>query len=226
MGPFSWPGSSQPLTPADAERLVAGRGAPREAPAVQHALADLLDSAAGPASEDELAGEIAAIAAFVLVTAERGTRSTRFRVPVPHAVAACVAAAVIAAFSGAAADILPAPVQEMAHTTFGAPAPRHPALARKAAHRGARPRPATSLNPATKHGGAKLPGKKAKPAKTTKTTKATAKPTAKAKQERDGARQGQGSHVTARPGTARPGTGLPGPDWPEPAPSAGRGIRR
>lgn len=183
MEPFSWPTSSQPLSAADAERLVAGCGAHREAPAVQHALADLLDSAAGPASDGELAGEVTAVAAFVLVTAERRTRSTRFRPPVLHAAAACVAVAVIATISGAAADILPAPIQEVAHTTFGAPAPRH-TLARKAAHPGAQPGHATSPNPMAEHGGTTVPGKKAKPkAKSTAKAKATtnAKSTTKAK---------------------------------------------
>jgi hypothetical protein len=188
-GPFSWPTSSQPLTTGDAERLVAGRGAPREAPAVQHALADLLDSAGGPASDSELDGEVAAVAAFVLISADRQTRSTRFRPPIPHAVAACVAAAVIATCSGAAADILPAPIQEVAHTTFGAPAPPHATQPRKAAHPGVRPGHATSLTPKAKHGGTKVTGKKATP---------KAKPTAAAKQK--GTPPGKAKGRTVPPG--------------------------
>jgi len=164
--PSRW-GSSQQLSAADAERLVAGRGAHPEAPAVQHELAWVLDSVAGPASDSELAGELAAVAAFVLATGERGRRSARFRAHTRRgpAIAACLVTAVAVAFSGAAADVLPAPIQELAHTTFGAPAPRHAPPARQATPHGAKPGPATSPSAKKGHGAAKVPGKKMAPRK-------------------------------------------------------------
>jgi hypothetical protein len=114
------------LTAADTDRLLARQGAHSEAPAAQHAIAGLLDIAAGPPSRQELAGEVAAVAAFVLATSQRATHSARaWRV---RAIAAGIAASAVVAFSGAAAaNALPAPVQELAHTTFDAPAPRPPA---------------------------------------------------------------------------------------------------
>jgi hypothetical protein len=185
MQPFSGRRSSQPLTAADAERLLAGRGVHPEAPAVQHALAGLLASAAGPPSDQELAGEVATVAAVMLAIGQRehyAEGSTR-RLPHfrPHfrayarrgqAVAAGIAAAIVMAFSGAAAaDVLPAPIQELAHTTFDAPAPpRHSAPAPKATlpsgqHGHRKPIPATSPSPSAQgqHGKAKAIGKKTSP---------------------------------------------------------------
>ena len=57
----------QSLDPAVAEGLLAGRGCCPEAPAGQQALAHVLDVASSP-REEELAGEAAAVAAFLLVT--------------------------------------------------------------------------------------------------------------------------------------------------------------
>jgi hypothetical protein len=127
------PYGSLPLTAADADSLLAGRAVRSGVPAVQHALAVLLDSAAGPPSDQELAGEVAAVAAFMLVTSQRDVRrQTRFRTLARRgqAVAAVVGTSFALAFSGAAAaSALPAPIQELAHKTFGAPAPRHSVLA-------------------------------------------------------------------------------------------------
>ena len=75
MQSFSRQSGSAPLTAADTERLLDGHGAPREAPAVQHAIAALLGSAAGPPNDQELAGEVAAVTAFVQATRERAARS-------------------------------------------------------------------------------------------------------------------------------------------------------
>jgi hypothetical protein len=129
---------NQPLTAADTERLLAGYGARPEAATTHHLLAGLLDSAAGPASDQELAGEVAAVAAFVLASGGRpaGRAGAAGRAgPAGRAgaagrrgpvFAAGIAAAIVVGLSGAAAaDALPAPIQELAHMTFGAPAPRH-----------------------------------------------------------------------------------------------------
>lgn len=166
MQPFSRRRGSQPLTPADAERLVAGRGVPPEAPVAQYALAGLLERAAGPASDQELDGEIAAVAAFALAASERASRSAQYRALARRgqAIAVGIAAAVAVALSGAAAaDALPTPIQELAHTTFGAPAPRHSAPEPKATVPSAKPAPASSPNPRSQHGKAKAPGKKTAP---------------------------------------------------------------
>lgn len=163
MQSFSRRRGSTPLTAADTERLLTGHEVHPEAPAVQHAIAELLDRAAGPAKDQELAGEAAAVAAFVLAAGERTTRSARFRTHARRgqAIAAGVAAAVVVAFSGAAAaDALPAPIQELAHRTFGAPAPRHSAPLPKATLPSGTPVPATSPSPESRHGKAKAPGKK------------------------------------------------------------------
>jgi len=117
---------------ADTERLLAGRELQPEAPAEQRALAGLLGLAAGPPSDQELAAEAAAVAAFRLAVGERTARSARPRALAGRgrAVTVGIAAAVLVGFSGAAAaDVLPASVQELAHTAFGAPKPRHPAPA-------------------------------------------------------------------------------------------------
>lgn len=175
--PFAMQSSSRradstPLTAVDTERLLDGHGAHREAPAMQHAIAGLLDSAAGPANDQELAGEAAAVAAFVQAT-ER-SRSARFRVRARpgQAIAAGIAAAVVFAFSGAAvANALPAPIQELAHTTFGAPAPQPSApLPKATAPSGPLPkatvpsgRPAPAVSSGSRHGKARAVGKKASP---------------------------------------------------------------
>lgn len=149
MQSFSRQSGGLPLTAADTERLLDGHGAPSEAPAVQHAIAGLLGSAAGPPDDRELAGEAAAVTAFVRATGERAARSARFRARPGRgrAIAVGIAAALVVACSGAAAaDALPAPIQELAHRTFGVPAPRPSAPRPKAT------RPAGPPTPAASHG--------------------------------------------------------------------------
>jgi hypothetical protein len=166
MQSFSRQAGRTPLTADDTERLLDGHGAPREAPTVQHAIAGLLGSAAGPPNDHELAGEVAAVTAFVQVTGERAARSARFRARPRRgqAIAAGIAAAVIVAFSGAAAaDALPAPIQELAHRTFGAPAARPTAPLPKATVPVPSGRPAPAASPGSQHSKTKAPGKKASP---------------------------------------------------------------
>lgn len=161
MQSFSGQSGGTPLTAADTERLLDGHGAPREAPAVQHAIAGLLGSAAGPPNDQELAGEVAAVTAFVQATGERAARSARFRARPRggQAIAVGIAAAFVVAFSGAAAaDALPAPIQELAHRTFGAPTPRPSAPLPKATRPAGTPTPAASHG--SQHGKAKAAAKK------------------------------------------------------------------
>lgn len=132
MHPSSRRRGSELLTATESEGLLAGLGVHPEAPAVQHALASLLDSAAGPPTGQELAGEVAAVAAFLLVSRGRNARHARVRnrsgilARRGQATVAAVGAGIVVAFSGGAvANALPAPIQELAHKTFGAPAPDH-----------------------------------------------------------------------------------------------------
>ena len=70
----------EPRSPdaAYARALFAGRRLPRGAPASQQALARLLKAAAAPGTARELAGEVAAAAAFVQVTSQpKPRRNTR-----------------------------------------------------------------------------------------------------------------------------------------------------
>jgi len=117
--------ASRRLSAADAERLIVRHWAHPEAGAEQHRLAALLDSATAPPTDQELSGQAAAVAAFVLVTGDRAARSRRGASRRVMAITAgIVAASMAAGFSGAAAaDALPGPIQELAHQTFGAPAP-------------------------------------------------------------------------------------------------------
>jgi hypothetical protein len=193
---------SRPLTAADTERLLAGHGARPEAATTHHLLAGLLDSAAGPASDQELAGEVAAVAAFVLVSGGRAPRSARFRgagrrgaagragaagrrAPV---IAAGIAAAIVVGLSGAAAaDALPAPIQELAHMTFGAPAPRHFVPLPRVTVPSSSPTPMAS------------PGK-SQPAKGKAKAKAKGKASAKASPSRNGLTHGKKKGKAVPPG--------------------------
>lgn len=168
---------SQPLTAADTERLLTGHGARPEVAPTHYLLAGLLDSAAGPASDQELAGEVAAVAAFVLVSGGGAPRSAWFRRAGAGGVAsvagragavgrrgpviaAGIAAAMVVGLSGAAAaDALPAPIQELAHATFGAPAPRHSVPPPRTTVPSGSPGPVTSPGLKSPPGKAKAKGK-------------------------------------------------------------------
>src|SRR6478752_3000598 len=69
--------ASRRLSAADAERLIVRHWAHPEAGAEQHRLAALLDSVTAPPTDQELSGQAAAVAAFVLVTGDRAARSRR-----------------------------------------------------------------------------------------------------------------------------------------------------
>ena len=189
---------SQPLTAADTEWLLTGHGAWPEAASTHHLIAGLLDSAAGPASDQELAGEVAAVAAFVLVSGGRAPRSAWFRGagaagrrgPV---IAAVIAAAFVVGLSGAAAaDALPAPIQELAHKTFGAPAPRHSGPLPRATVSSGSPAPVPS------------PGVKSQPGKANANAKAKGKAKASAKPSPNGLTHGKKNGKTAPPGHQKP----------------------
>jgi hypothetical protein len=149
---------------ATAERLLSGHGADPGAASDERELALVLAAAARPATARELSGEQAAVAAFELAISEsrsagrawtRPGARTR-RLPRPRRVSVLVAGGVLAlaaALGGtAAANALPAPLQKMAHTVFGAPAPApavpRPSVGPGSAPTGNGPRPAASPSPA------------------------------------------------------------------------------
>jgi hypothetical protein len=104
---------------ACARALFVGQDLPPGAPAGQQALARLLEVAAGPGTAQELAGEVAAAAAFVQVTSQvRPRKTTRW---------ALVAAACAVAVGGTAmyASVLPSPHHKMVPVPFGVPASHH-----------------------------------------------------------------------------------------------------
>ena len=125
------------LDAASAEGLLAGRGVPPGAPADQQALARLLEVAAGPGSEQELAGEVAAAAMFVQVTSEVRSHRTARRALV---VAAC---AVAVGGTAVYASVVPVPHHKMARVPYGVPAGHRAAPGSPAARAPSRP-PATS----------------------------------------------------------------------------------
>jgi hypothetical protein len=103
-----------------AEDLLAGQGAPPGAPAGQQALARLLELAAGPGSEQELAGEVAAAAMFVQVISQARSR---------RAAARRVLAAVACVLAVGGAAVYGSVVSPPSHTTvpvqFGVPVLRY-----------------------------------------------------------------------------------------------------
>ncbi len=119
------------------DMIIARRALPPGAPPEMHDLARMLAALAGPGEPGELAGEVAARAAFIQVTSPAGS-SPRRRRPVRHrksrsasrltssrtgmAVALTAAAAGIAVLA-AYAGMLPGPVQKLAHIAMAAPSP-------------------------------------------------------------------------------------------------------
>jgi len=107
------------LNAESAEGLLVGWGVPPEAPAGQQALARLLELAAGPGSERELAGEVAAAAMFVQVTSQVRSRRAARRV---LAAVACALALGGAAVYG---SVVSPPPHKTVPVQFGVPALRH-----------------------------------------------------------------------------------------------------
>ena len=101
---------------ACARALFAGQRLPPGAPASQQALARLLRAAAAPGTARELAGEVAAAAAFVQVTSQRKPRRNVRRV---LAAAAC---AVAVGGTAVYAGVAPSPHHKMVPLPFGVPA--------------------------------------------------------------------------------------------------------
>src|SRR5215467_8782429 len=108
------------LDAASAEALLAGLGVPAQAPADQQALARVLEAAAAPGREKELAGEVAAAAAFVQAISEVKPRRA-----VRRAVAA-VACVVVVGGTAVYAGVVASPHHnKMVVVPYGVPA-AHP----------------------------------------------------------------------------------------------------
>ncbi|MGH3230753.1 MAG: hypothetical protein ACRDOA_19620 [Streptosporangiaceae bacterium] len=117
------------------DMIIARRVLPPDAPQPMHDLARMLAALAGPAEPGELAGEAAVRAAFsraaspagISATARRHRRTRRFRGParsrVRLATAMVVAVAGLGSVLAAYIDVLPSPIQQLAHVTVAAPAP-------------------------------------------------------------------------------------------------------
>ena len=151
MPGFSFPGRpggehDEPLL----DMIFDGRVIPPDAPMEMHDLERMLSALAWPAEPGELAGEAAARAAFSRfaspvgsspgaprpashrlprrpVTHRRSRRPARLRARRRMGLAAALgaAAALLVSTAGAYAGVLPEPIQQVAHATFGAPAPHH-----------------------------------------------------------------------------------------------------
>ena len=162
------PASRSSPEEAMAERLLAGQGAGPGAPPGQQALERVLAAAAGPATQRELSGEVAAVAAFLLAARPDGSRARHRRhtsrpmarrpgYKLPAVTAALVMMMVVAIGGTAAAGALPGPLQRLAHTTFGAPAPvgtgRPPAVGNPQDGQGTSGPATTAARPAATSGG-------------------------------------------------------------------------
>jgi len=119
---------------AMAERLLAGRGAGPGAPSGHQAVERVLAAAARPATRRELSGEAAAVTAFLRAARANEARARHGRhgkrpaarrpaYKLPAVTAALMMVMFLAIGGTAAAGALPGPLQRLAHTTFGAPAP-------------------------------------------------------------------------------------------------------
>lgn len=184
---------------ATAERLLSGEDVGPDAPPDLQELALVLSAAARPATQRELSGEEEAVAAFMLAVATvpraktwaRRGAETRVRTftlarKVPVLAAGGVLAVAVALGGTAAAGGLPAPLQSVAHTVFGAPAPTPPPPSQirhaQQTGNGQRPVPSAGRSPSAapaKHAKTKTASSSKTP-KTAKTATKTAKASARA----------------------------------------------
>jgi hypothetical protein len=108
---------------ATAELMLAGRSLGQHAPASQRTLELVLAAAAGPATERELAGETAAVTAFLAALPEPEPARRRGPRRIPVLAVAFMFVALLALCGTAEAGALPAPLQRLAHQAINAPAP-------------------------------------------------------------------------------------------------------
>jgi hypothetical protein len=136
------------------DALLTGQPLPSDAPGQAHTVAAMLASLASPASAGPLAGETAARSAFRHTASGAGiSRASRpvrrgrgVRARLRLVTAAVAVSAVLGSVAAAWADVLPSPVQELAHQVFGAPA-----ASRSGTHARATKQPASVLCSAYRH---------------------------------------------------------------------------
>jgi hypothetical protein len=148
------------------DMIIARRALPPDAPQPMHDLALMLAALAGPAEPGELAGEAAVRAAFSRAASPAGIsaaarrpgrrrRTTRSRRPARSrarlATAAVVAVAGLGSVFAAYVDVLPSPIQQLAHVAVAAPAP-HGSTPFRAVGSG------TASHSAVQHGSQPAPG--------------------------------------------------------------------
>ena len=164
------------LSPDEAadERLLARQGLNRQAPASERTLELVLTAAAGPATQRELAGESAAVTAFLaaLPEPERARQRGPRRVPV---LALAIGLMALVALCGTAeAGALPAPLQRLAHQAINAPAPS-PAMRTPQPTADVTPGPgATGSQPASASSGPSQESRTGKPSGSPKPTHTSA----------------------------------------------------
>jgi hypothetical protein len=160
------------------DMIIARRAIPPDAPQPMHDLALMLAALAGPAEPGELAGEAAVRAAFSLAASPAGIsaaarragrrrRARRFRGPARSrarlATALVVAVAGLGSVFAAYIDVLPSPIQQLAHVTVAAPAPpgsgpQRPATAGTPPATHAVLRPGSQPAPGPQHSTSPAPG--------------------------------------------------------------------
>jgi hypothetical protein len=159
---------------ATAELMLAGRRLGQQAPASQRTLELVLAAAAGPATERELAGETAAVAAFLAALPEPEPARRRGPRRIPVLAVAFMFVALVALCGTAEAGALPAPLQRLAHQAINAPAPP-PAMRAPQPSADVTPGPgATGSNPASAGSGPSQESRTGKPSTTPKPTHTSA----------------------------------------------------
>jgi hypothetical protein len=186
---------------ATAEIMLARRRLGQPAPASQRTLELVLTAAAGPATERELAGEAAAVTAFLAALPEPEPARRRGPRRIPVLAVAFMFVALVALCGTAEAGALPAPLQRLAHQAINAPAPP-PAMPV--------PRPSADVTPGPgatgSHSGSAGPGpsqeaRTGKPSASPKPTHPSAsqsngKPSASAQPTTSGTDNGKGNGGT------------------------------
>jgi len=153
---------------ATAELLLARRHLGRHEPASQRTLELVLAAAAGPATERELAGETAAVTAFLAALPEPEPARRRGPRRLPVLAVALVLAALVALCGTGEAGALPAPLQRLAHQAIKAPAPS-PAMRV--------PRPSADVTPGPGATGSQSAPGSSGPSQESRTGKPSANPT-------------------------------------------------
>jgi hypothetical protein len=180
---------------ATAELLLAGRHLGCHEPASQRTLELVLAAAAGPATERELAGETAAVTAFLAALPEPEPARRRGPRRLPVRAVAFVLVALVALCGTAEAGALPAPLQRLAHQAINAPAPS-PAMRV--------PRPSADVTPGPDATGSQSAPGSSGPSQESRTGKPSASPKPTHTSDSQGNGNGQPTASATASATAQP----------------------